>query len=170
MSPETTTTETPNSEAVQTDGLAFAAGFFFSFRTAIVLFSVRMLGTEPKTGTALSLALDVFLLGLVCFDALGATQRSFHSMLRLPSLRWVIAFPALSCCSLAWSETASLPASAAYWSGLVTEGAIITLQLRSGSCTVAYRLLASSLKLCGRLDSRMGNCHLIVISCFFLAE
>lgn len=54
--------------------MAFAVGFFFSFRAVIPLFSVRVLGTEPRTGAEVSLALTFFLLGLVCFHSLGPGQ------------------------------------------------------------------------------------------------
>jgi hypothetical protein len=107
-----------------------------------VLFAVRLLGLEPSAGTALSLALDLLLLGLVCFNLLGVTTTSFRSMLQLPTLRWVLVFLAVSCCSLAWSETASLPNSTAYWLGLAVDVAIITLLLRSASvASVSHSLM-----------------------------
>ncbi len=34
-------------------------GFYFAFRIFMVLLSVRILGTEPQTGTALNLALNI---------------------------------------------------------------------------------------------------------------
>jgi hypothetical protein len=115
------------------NGIAFAAGFFFSFRLSIVLISVSLFGTEPSTGTAVSLSLDVLLLALVCFNSLGVMHSTLSSMLRLSSVRWIAIFLAVSCCSLAWSDTASLPTSAAYWCGLVADVAIMVLLLRSDS-------------------------------------
>jgi hypothetical protein len=128
-----TISETPALHQVEGKGLAFAIGFFFSFRIGIVLISVRLLGIEPSTGTGVSLALDLLLLGLACFTLLGCTHLPFRAMLRLSTIRWALAFLALSCCSLAWSETASLQTSGAYWLGLVLDVAIMTLLLRSGS-------------------------------------
>jgi exopolysaccharide production protein ExoQ len=125
--------EATNVKSVEASGLAFAAGFFFSFRLGIVLFSVRLFGVDPSTGSALSLGLDLLLLSLVCFNSLGATHTAFRSLLRLSTIRWVVAYLALSCCSLAWSETASLPDSTAYWCGLLIDVAVVTLLLRSGS-------------------------------------
>jgi hypothetical protein len=110
--------------------LAFAAGFFFSFRLCIVLFAVRVFGVEPSTGSAVSIGLDLLLFGLVCFDSLGASQLSLSSVLRPPAIRWVLVFLAVSGMSLLWSETASLPASAAYWLGLVIDVANVVLLLR----------------------------------------
>ncbi len=110
--------------------LSFAVGFFFSFRLSIVLLSVHLFGVEPSTGSAISIALDLLLFGLVCFDSLGAGQRTLASMLRLPSIRWVLALLAFSGLSLVWSETASLPDSIAYWLGLIIDVANVVLLLR----------------------------------------
>jgi hypothetical protein len=131
-----------NFTSAEVNGIAFASGFFFSFRLSIVLLSVHLLGVEPSTGAAVSLGLDLLLLGLVCFSTLGATHSTFRSMLRLSSIRWVLVFLALSCCSLAWSETASVADSTAYWFGLVADVAIVVLLLRSDSITsVSHSLM-----------------------------
>jgi hypothetical protein len=122
--------------------MAFAIGFFFSFRAIIPLFSVRVLGTEPRTGAEVSLALTFFLLGLVCLHSLGPGSRSLRSMLALSSSRWVLVFLAFSGCSLAWSETASLSTSIAYWCGMAADVAIVALLLRTGSTTgVSHSLM-----------------------------
>jgi len=123
-------------------GLAFAVGFFFSFRIVLVLLSVRVLGTEPRAGAELNIILDLLLLMLVCFRSLGYAQRSFGSMLQLSSIRWVLAFLIFSFCSLAWSATVSLPTSVAYWFGIATDVAIVVLLLRAGSVTgVSHSLM-----------------------------
>ena len=113
--------------------LAFAVGFYFSFRQAIVLLSVNLLGLAPSTGSAVSLCIDLLLLGLVSFDSVGATRRSLGSLLRQPTIRWVFVFLAFSGISLAWSGTVSLPDSFAYWLGLAMDVATVTLLLRSGT-------------------------------------
>lgn len=116
-------------------GLAFAIGFFFSARTIIALFSVRILGTEPSTGAGISLALNILLLALVCFHSLGPGSRTVGSLLRPSSVRWVLAFLIFSGFSLAWSATVSLPTSTLYWFGMCTDVATIVLLLRTGSVT-----------------------------------
>lgn len=122
--------------------MAFAIGFFFSCRAIIPLFSVRVLGTEPRTGAEVSLALTFFLLGLVCFHSLGPGSRSLRSILGLSSSRWVLVFLTFSACSLAWSETVSLSTSLAYWCGMAADVAIVVLLLRSGSTTgVSHSLM-----------------------------
>src|ERR1700684_2460798 len=120
-------------KGLQGTGLAFAVGFFFSFRIILVLFSVSVLGTAPSAGAELGLVLDLLLLLLVCFHSLGYAQRTFGSMLRLSSVRWVLAFLGFSFCSLAWSATVSLPTSAAYWCGLSVDVAIVVVLLHGGS-------------------------------------
>jgi exopolysaccharide production protein ExoQ len=119
----------------QPTGLAFALGFFFSFRLIIILFSVRVLGTAPRAGAELNLLVDLLMLFVVCFRTLGYAQRTFGSMVQLSSVRWVLAFLAFSFCSLAWSATVSLPTSVAYWCGLAVDVAIVVVLLRSGSVT-----------------------------------
>jgi hypothetical protein len=120
---------------VQSRPLAFFVGFFFSFRLCIVLIAVRVPGAEPSTGSAVSIGLDFLLFGLVCFNALGAGQRTLAAILRMPAIRWVLVFLAFSCLSLAWSETASLPDSIAYWLGLALDVASVVLLLRRGTGT-----------------------------------
>ncbi len=135
MNTITGTEGTANGKGAQATGLAFAVGFFFAFRIILVLLSVRVLGTAPRAGAELGLVLDLLLLLLVCFHSLGYAQRSFGSMLRLSTVRWVLAFLLFSFCSLAWSATVSLPTSAAYWCGLAVDVAMVVLLLRAGSVT-----------------------------------
>jgi exopolysaccharide production protein ExoQ len=130
-----------DSKGVQATWLAFAVGFFFSFRIILVLLSVRVLGTAPRAGAELNLVLDLLLLLLVCFYSLGYAQRTFGSMLQLSSIRWVLAFLIFSFCSLAWSATVSLPTSVAYWCGIATDVAIVVLLLRAGSVTAVSHSL-----------------------------
>ena len=114
-------------------GLAFALGFFFSFRLAIVLICAQVLGLEPSTGTALSIGIDVGLFGLIVFSSMGGENESFGSVLRLPAVRWAGLFLLFSCVSLAWSETASLGNSIVYWIGLVIDFANVLLLMRRES-------------------------------------
>jgi O-antigen ligase len=130
-SPETVVDD--NAYTPAGSGLAFAVGFFLSFRIIIVVFSVRVLDIDPQTGTEIRLALNFLLLGFVCFALLGTANRTLGSVLRLPSIRWVLIFLSFSGCSLLWSETASPLASAAYWCGTATDVAIVVLLLLRGS-------------------------------------
>ncbi len=118
-------------ERAESHGLAFAVGFFFSFRLCIVLLSVNLLGVEPSTGTAISILLGVFLFGLVCVNAGGAAASTLRSVFQPSPARWAIAFIIFSGLSLVWSETASLPDSAAYWAGMAIDVASVVLLIGS---------------------------------------
>ena len=120
-------------ELQEVTGLAFAAGFYFSFRSIIALFCVNVLGTDPRTGAEASLTLDFLLLLLACFFLLGAGSRPLAETLRLPVNRWVMIFLTFSFCSLAWSGTVSLPTSFLYWCGIAADVAIVMLLLGGGS-------------------------------------
>lgn len=142
MSSNTNIGGAENVRAPQATGLAFAVGFYFSFRIALEYFSVGVLSTEPRTGAEITLALNLLLLLLVCFHSLGYTRRTFRSMLQLSTMRWVLVFLAYSFCSLTWSGTVSLATSAAYWCGMAADVAIMVVLLRAGSVTgVSHSLM-----------------------------
>ncbi|MGH9585608.1 MAG: O-antigen ligase family protein [Acidobacteriaceae bacterium] len=101
----------------------------------MVVVSVRLFGADPLTGTALSLALDFFLLLVAAFCSVGV-HYPFGEMARLPGVRWALLFLGFSCCSLLWSRTASLPDSAAYWCGMAADFAMVALLLRAGDLEV----------------------------------
>lgn len=111
--------------------MAFLVGFIFAVRIVIVLLAVRVLGTDARTGTGMVIGLNFLLLGLVCFHSLGNAERTFGSMIRLPSVRWVLAFLAFSSCSFFWSETVSPSASTAYWCSMAADVAIVAILLRA---------------------------------------
>jgi len=154
-------------------GLPFSVGLFFSFRLFIMLLSVRVLGTEPQVGTAISLTLNFLLLIVVAFQSMGAADRTFGSMLKLPSVRWVLLFYSFSCCSLLWSATISLPAAAAYWCAMAADAGMVVLLFRLepvaesihslmkgyvwGACAVA--VIAWILP--GQSDLRLGDDELL---------
>ncbi len=135
MNPSTDIGGAENFRPPEATGLAFAVGFYFSLSIILVLFSVRALGTDPRAGAEIALAVNLLLLLLVCFHSLGYANRRFGSMLRLSSIRWVLAFLVFSCCSLIWSGTVSLSTSAAYWCGMAADVAIVVLLFRAGSVT-----------------------------------
>lgn len=112
-------------------GLPFAVGFFFSFRLFLMLLSVRLLGTDPRTGVEVTLALNFIFLVAAAFYSFGEVRLTFRSMSRLGSVRWVLLFLLFSGCSLAWSSTASLSAAIAYWCAMVADVMIVALLLRA---------------------------------------
>lgn len=112
-------------------GIPFLVGLFFSFRLFVMLLSVRLFGTDPQTGSAVSLMLNYLLLMVVALLYLGASKRTFRSMLRLPSIRWVMLYLVFSGCSLLWTVAVSEPAAIAYWCGMVADVAIVVLLFRA---------------------------------------
>jgi O-antigen ligase len=108
-------------------------GFFFAFRAFIMVLSVRILGTDPQTGTAISLAADGLLLLAVAFCSLGQNAQPFRQMAKSSSVRWALFYLAFSCLSLLWSETSSLPIAIVYWCGMAADFAAVALMLRAGS-------------------------------------
>jgi exopolysaccharide production protein ExoQ len=118
------------------------AGFYFSFRAAIVLIAVRVFLLEPQIGAAAALAADFVLLLFVAFQAMGPATKSLRWMLRQPSFRWIIAYLVFAGCSFEWSAAVSKPASFLYWSGVVADVVIVVLMLRTGRVQgVAHSLL-----------------------------
>jgi O-antigen ligase len=118
-------------------GLAFTVGLFFSFRLFIMLLSVRLCGTDPQTGTAVTLGLNFALLIVVALFSLGATERTFGSLLKLRTVRWVVLFLVFSSVSLTWSVAASLPAAIAYWCSMAADVAMVALIVRGEAATDA---------------------------------
>lgn len=112
---------------------AFCVGFYFAIRVVTTVFFVRILGTDPQTGAATILTLNFLLLGFIWVSTLGVSNRESASVLRLAQIRWVLIFLGFSGCSLLWSATASQVASAAYWSGTVSDVVIMILLLRNQS-------------------------------------
>ena len=113
--------------------LPWAVGFYFAFRIFIVLLSVRILGTEPQTGTGLNLALNISLLVATSFCCLGQFRESFSQITQAASVRWALLFLGFSCFSLLWSSAASLYVAIAYWSGMAADVAIVALMIYARS-------------------------------------
>jgi hypothetical protein len=122
-------------------GLAWAVGFFFSFRASIVLLAARVFGLEPRVGAEAEIALGMLLFGVVCFDSIGPVRNTFRSVMDPVSVRWVMAFLVLSFCSLTWSFTVSLPTSIAYWFGMAADVGSVVLLLRGGEVTTVSHSL-----------------------------
>jgi len=117
-------------------------GFYFSFRSAIVLIAARWFLLEPQMGAAAGLAIGFALLLVVAFQAFGVAEHPLHRMVRIPSLRWGMAYLTFAGCSFAWSGAVSLPASFGYWCGVVADVAIVVLMLRVGPVeAVAHSLM-----------------------------
>ena len=105
---------------------------FFSFRLFSVLLAVRLFGADPLAGVGASLAINFLLAGAVAFNSLGPGLRTFASFSAASSFRWVLVFLGFSGLSLAWSSTASMPASMLYWCAMACDTALVVMLLRLG--------------------------------------
>ena len=126
---------------VRSNGMAFAVGFFFSFRLFIMLLSVRMLGTDPQTGVEVSLVLNILLLVFVTFHSLGEVRLPVGQMVQLWPVRWALVFLSFSCCSLLWTSAVSVPAAIAYWCAMAADFAMVIIMLRGGRLEVVAKSL-----------------------------
>lgn len=131
MSPHFNSLENGPHRNIPTNGLAFTVGFYFAFRVITVVVSVRAFGLEPRTGTAINIAVDFFLLLITTFCSMGRVLYPYREMTKLTSVRWALLFLGFSCCSLLWSSTASLPDSVAYWCAMAADIAIVVMLLRA---------------------------------------
>jgi exopolysaccharide production protein ExoQ len=104
-------------------------GFYLASRLSI---SYLFFQSDPQTGAMVSLCLNLLLLVILAFHSFGPAPTSPASTLAVPSIRWVAAFLAFSCCSLLWSATVSVPVAFAYWCGMAADVAMVVLLLRTG--------------------------------------
>jgi exopolysaccharide production protein ExoQ len=143
ISPEVGMTAVQNSPEVQgISFIAFVVGFFFSFRSALVMIFARWFGLGTEPGVIASLSIECALLLAISFQAAGPAKRSLHWIARQSTIRWVFLFLAFSCSSLLWSATVSRPASFLYWCAMSADVAGIVLLLRSEPVSeVAHSLM-----------------------------
>jgi exopolysaccharide production protein ExoQ len=120
---------------------SFVVGFFFAFRSFIVVLSVHLIGTDPRTGTAINLATGFLLLLVVAFSTLGDVQTPFRAMARVGTVRWALLFVAFSGVSLLWSGAASVSTSAGYWCAMAADVVVVVLLLRAGPLAEASEAL-----------------------------
>lgn len=115
-------------------------GFYFAFRLAIPILSVNLFGMDLQTGSMLKLAAGFLVFGAVCFLSFGAPARAWAWLLKPLSIRWVLFYLSFSLCSFLWSETASIPASLAYWCGTVADVATVLALFRIGNVDTGFDL------------------------------
>lgn len=135
MNPDVGTIERSSLGDSEANFLPSIVGFYLAFRLFIMLLSVRILGTDPRMGTGLSIAADFLLLLLVAFCSGEEARHPFRQMAQLPTVRWALLFLGFSGCSLFWSGTVSPSTASAYWCAMAADVAIVVLLLRAGSAS-----------------------------------
>jgi len=108
-------------------------GAFFAARIAMTLVCVRWFGLDPQIGAVVQILLGILLFVLLCFHALGMSKIALRALLRLSSVRWVLAFLFFSLLSFAWTGAVSPASSFAYWVALAVDVATMLLLLRSAN-------------------------------------
>jgi O-antigen ligase len=108
--------------------LPMVVGFFYAFRGCI---TVLWFQSDPQIATYVVIACDLLLMCAALFSRLGDPAYRTVPLLRSKTLRWILAFLALSCCSLLWTQAKSVPATAGYWANMAAE--VFTAMLLVGN-------------------------------------
>ena len=103
-------------------------GFLFAFRTCL---TVLWFQDDPQLGTIFNVAISLTLLTTASLSTIGSTPSIPASCFRTPTIRWSIAFLALSLLSFLWTP-APLSAAAGYWCAWAADVATIWFLLRDG--------------------------------------
>jgi exopolysaccharide production protein ExoQ len=109
--------------------MAAAVGFYFAFRYATEYLFFQ---SDPRTGAAFSVALNILVFAVVLFHSLGSAPNTLRATVRVPAFRPVIAFLLVALCSLMWSATISVGVAFAYWCGVAADVGMVVLLLRDG--------------------------------------
>jgi exopolysaccharide production protein ExoQ len=118
--------------------MAAAVGFYFAFRysTEYLFFQ-----SDPRTGAAFSVALNLMFFALVLFHSLGKAPNTLGATVRVPAFRAVSAFLLIALCSLVWSATVSVGVAFAYWCGVAADVGMVVLLLRNGPQPMSISLM-----------------------------
>ena len=110
--------------------LSTVIGGYFASR---LCFTFLFFQFDPQLGATVSLGLNLIVLLLVCFYVFNPARTFRHSSPYPSCVRWVGAFLCLAFLSLAWSETASIPVSLGYYSGIAADVLIVLLLIEGAS-------------------------------------
>jgi exopolysaccharide production protein ExoQ len=118
--------------------MAAAVGFYFAFRYATEYLFFQ---SDPRTGAAFSVALNMMFFAMVLFHSLGNAPNTLRATVRVPAFRAVSAFLLIALCSLVWSATVSVGVAFAYWCGVAADVGMVVLLLRNGPQTMSASLM-----------------------------
>ncbi len=123
------------SSAVSLPGLV---GGYFALRVCITFLFFQ---SDPKTGTIVSIALNLLLLIPVAVCAIGPASPHFKLAAYPWPVRLVLTFLALALLSLLWSATSSVAVALGYWSALAADVAMVLLLSRADGGQLACESL-----------------------------
>jgi len=103
-------------------------GGYFALRICITFLFFQ---SDPKTGTMVSVALNLLLMIPVAVYAIGPSSPGLKLATYPWPVRLVAAFLVLALLSLLWSETSSVAVALGYWSALAADVVMVLLLLRT---------------------------------------
>jgi O-antigen ligase len=118
--------------------MAAAVGFYFAFRYATEYLFFQ---SDPRTGAAFSVALNMMFFAMVLFHSLGNAPNTLRATVRVPAFPAVSAFLLIALCSLVWSATVSVGVAFAYWCGVAADVGMVVLLLRNGPQPMSASLM-----------------------------
>ena len=118
--------------------MAAAVGFYFAFRYATEYLFFQ---SDPRTGAAFSVALNMMFFAMVLFHSLGNAPNTLRATVRVPAFPAVSAFLLIALYSLVWSATVSVGVAFAYWCGVAADVGMVVLLLRNGPQPMSASLM-----------------------------
>jgi exopolysaccharide production protein ExoQ len=107
--------------------LQVIAGFLFAYKLCFIYLGFQ---SDPRAGTIASLTCSVLLLAAALIYTLGDAHFSMRLLLASRTLRWVVAYLAVSGASLFWTNAFSTVDAAGQWTGMVMEVATVLLLVK----------------------------------------
>jgi exopolysaccharide production protein ExoQ len=103
-------------------------GLYFGLRVCLTYLFFQ---SDPQTGAIVSFALNLLIILPVVFYTATPGTFALRDMRRIPTIRFVLAFLALSVISLVWSETSSRSIAFGYWAAMAADVILILLLVRT---------------------------------------
>jgi exopolysaccharide production protein ExoQ len=106
------------------------AGLIGAYFAARICFTFLFFRSDPQTGTAIWLVLNLLLVVPVAFYTAGPAAITLRQALRATPFRLVLAYLGVALVSLVWSEAQSISVAFAYWCALTANVAMVCMVIR----------------------------------------